>query len=162
MASLLLKLLAAQCPSDLVSSLFVIPCFYFSLNFSLFSSSVSLPLSFSIYFPPLVLFSTRFICGNSLLFFLFISLTDNQTVTQTSGLLMTCSVFLTSAFLASGLFLLHMSQNSVSLSHIHTLTQTQRQTHTHTHTRCGPNSSRDWRACVAPPVSLLAAGCNQS
>lgn len=55
------------------------------------------------------------------LLFFFLCFTDSQALTQTSVLLMTCSVFLTTPVLASGLFSLHRSQVSLSLSRTHTV-----------------------------------------
>lgn len=74
------------------------------------------------------------------------SLADSLAVTQTSLLLMTYPVFLTSGALASVLF----------------LNQTLSFTDPHTHTHYWPHPSRDWMPRAAPPVSLLAACCNQS
>lgn len=89
-----------------------LPLLSFYLCSSLFTYSVFLlflPLTFSLI---------------SLFFPLSVSLfhTDSLAVTQTSVLLMTCSVFLTCAVLATVLLLLHTIQTFLSPSLTHTLT----------------------------------------
>ena len=131
-----------------------------SVSFRSYVLCVFLSPSLSLSSPPL-----RFLCAPtnhlspllfifliSHLFFFFPSLslclTDSLAVIQTSVLLMTCSVFLTFASLASVLLLLP----NLSLTY----------TNTHSHTHCWPHPSQDRGPCTAPPVSLLAACCNQS
>lgn len=75
------------------------PLYFSSLLtfFSLFTSSVS-PLSLPLQHFPLLTFIFYHLIFN--FFVLYVSLSESLAVTQTSVLLMTCSVFLTSAILA--------------------------------------------------------------
>lgn len=132
-----LKFLVAQHLSDLTSLFTTSVAFLLFFSIPLISHFVFLPSHLFLFFS---------------LFSLCLFLTNSLAVTQTSVLLMTCSVFLLFWLQSHTCFI-----EAKSLAPIQTHKQ-----RTHALAHSWPHPSRDRRPCAAPPVSLLAACCNQS
>lgn len=147
------------CPSDTLGELS--PCdggfsLFSALQISTFSSPACVCFTSP---PPLLIHRSHFLSllsrvRSSSSFSFPLHLTDSRALTQTSVLLMTCSVFLTTPVVTPGL---NSSSEpnlclSLSLSHTHL--------NKHTHTHCWPHSSWNWRPHAAPcGPSCLPAGC---
>lgn len=142
------------CPSDTLGELY--PCdggfsLFSALQISAFSSPACVCFTSP---PPLLIHRSHFLSLPSRVrfsssFSFPLRLTDSRALTQTSVLLMTCSVLLTTPVVAPGLN--SSSEPNQCLSHTHL------NKHTHTHTQLLAPFQLELEAPCGP--SCLPAGC---